>query len=446
MIYNMPPNIPIIHLKPTKEKSLQRFHPWIFSGALATDVGNLPEGCIVEVYSSDNQYLATGYIQHDSIAVKVISFEKTEIDRSFWEKRLLSAIDYRKEAGFFDNKETNVFRLVNGEGDFLPGLIIDWYDGVAVIQCHSQGMLMHKEIFCETLLKHLAGKVKSIYNKSDATLPKPARVKSQQQRHCEGDSPKQSSESQYSGLLHCVRNDGKWNFSHSLKRIATTSQDGFLYGQEDETCLVTENGNKYRLNLRESQKTGFFIDQRENRKLIQKLSNGKSILNAFGYTGGFSVSALRGGAQMVHTLDISKKAIEGCNENVKLNFGDKAPHQALAVDVLDYLTKMDESYDIIILDPPAFAKHQKDLKQGLKAYRNINQKALEKINHGGFLFTFSCSQAVSKQEFITLLFSTSVIARRNIRIVNILPHAQDHPVNIFHPEGEYLKGLLLYVE
>ena len=392
---------PIIYLKSGKEKSLHRFHPWIFSGALATDVGNLPEGCIVEVYSSEKQYLATGYVQHDSIAVKILSFEKTVIDRSFWENKLLSAIDYRKKIGFFDNKNTNVFRLVNGEGDFLPGLVIDWYDGVAVVQCHSQGMLMQKDIFCETLLKNLKGKVKSIYNKSDATLP---------------------------------------------KRMAAGFQDGFLYGKEDETCLVIENGNTYLINLRESQKTGFFIDQRENRKLLQKLSGGKSVLNAFGYTGGFSVSALKGGAQLVRTLDISKKAIEGCNENIKLNFAEKAPHQALAVDVLDYLTKMNETYDIIILDPPAFAKHQKDLKQGLKAYRNINQKALEKINGGGFLFTFSCSQAVSKQEFITLLFSTSVIASRNIRIVNTLPHAQDHPVNIFHPEGEYLKGLLLYVE
>ena len=394
----MPPSI---YLKHGKEKSLQRFHPWIFSGALASDVGSLPEGCIVDIYSSEKHYLATGYTQHDSIAVKVLSFEKTEIDHAFWEKRLSSAIDYRKKSGFFDNEKTNVFRLVNGEGDFLPGLIIDWYDGVAVVQCHSQGMLMQKDIFCETLLKNLAGKVKSIYNKSDATLP---------------------------------------------KRMTKSAQDGFLYGSEDEICTVMENGNRYLINLRESQKTGFFIDQRENRKLLQELSHGKAVLNAFGYTGGFSVSALQGGAHTVRTLDISKKAIEGCNENVKLNFGDHAPHQALAVDVLDYLAKMNESYDIIILDPPAFAKHQKDLRQGLKAYRNINQKALEKINHGGFLFTFSCSQAVSKQEFITLLFSTSVIARRNIRIVNVLPHAQDHPVNIFHPEGEYLKGVLLYVE
>jgi len=392
---------PQIYLKPGKEKSLQRFHPWIFSGALTTDVGNLPEGCIVEVYTAEKHYIATGYIQHDSIAVKILSFEKTVIDHDFWEQKLLSAINYRKKAGFFDNKNTNVFRLVNGEGDFLPGLIIDWYDGVVVIQCHSQGMLMQKDISCETLLKNLTGKIKSIYNKSDATLP---------------------------------------------KRIVKVPQDGFLYGNEEETCMVMENGNRYLINLRESQKTGFFIDQRENRKLLQELSSEKTVLNAFGYTGGFSVSALQGGARMVRTLDISKKAIEGCNENVKLNFGDNAPHQALAVDVLDYLAKMDESYDIIILDPPAFAKHQKDLRQGLKAYRNINQKALEKINHGGFLFTFSCSQAVSKQEFITLLFSTSVIAHRNIRIVNILPHAQDHPVNIFHPEGEYLKGVLLYVE
>ncbi len=392
---------PKVYLKHGKEKSLQRFHPWVFSGALATDISAFAEGDIVEIHAFDKQYLATGYIQHDSISIKILSFEETEIDNTFWEKKLSLAIRYRKELGFFDKKETNAFRLVNGEGDFLPGLIIDWYDGVAVIQCHSFGMFRWKDIFCETLHQNLPGKIKSIYNKSNATLP---------------------------------------------KRVLSDCRDGFLFGKEEENCLITENGNQYLINLIESQKTGFFIDQRENRKLLQEISRDKTVLNAFGYTGGFSVSALKGGARLARTLDISKKAIEICNENIKLNFGENAPHNALAVDVLSYLSKMEDSYDIIILDPPAFAKHQKDIQQGLKAYRNINQKALEKINPGGFLFTFSCSQAISKQEFSTLLFSTSVIAKRNVRIVKTLSHAQDHPVNIFHPEGEYLKGLLLYVE
>ncbi len=390
-----------IYLKQGKEKSLQRFHPWVFSGALASDISTLAEGDVVEIYAADKQYLATGYIQHDSISVKILSFEQTDINFRFWEEKFLSAINYRKQLGFFDNKNTNVFRLINGEGDFLPGLIIDWYDGVVVIQCHSQGMYKQKDIFCEILHRCLPGKIKSIYNKSAATLPR-----------------------------------------NSLGNFI----DGFLFGKEEEICSVTENGNQYLINLRESQKTGFFIDQRENRKLLQEIALNKTVLNTFGYTGGFSVSALKGGARLACTLDISKKAIEACNENVHLNFGDNAPHKAEAVDVLKYLNQMEDSYDIIVLDPPAFSKHQKDLQQGLKAYRNINQKALEKINSGGFLFTFSCSQAVSVKEFATLVFSTSAVAKRKVRIIRTLPHAQDHPVNIFHPEGEYLKGLLLYVE
>ncbi len=392
---------PKIYLKHGKEKSLQRFHPWVFSGALASDISALAEGDIVEIYSADKQYLATGYIQHDSISVKILSFEQRNINFKFWEEKFLSAINYRKQLGFFDNKETNVFRLINGEGDFLPGLIIDWYDGVVVIQCHSQGMYRQRDVFCEILQSCLSGKIKSIYNKSAATLP---------------------------------------------RNVVADFADGFLYGKEEDVCLITENGNQYLINLRESQKTGFFIDQRENRKLLQEIAQNKTVLNTFGYTGGFSVSALKGGARLACTLDISKKAIEACNENIRLNFGDNASHKAEAVDVLKYLSQMEESYDIIVLDPPAFAKHQKDLQQGLKAYRNINQKALEKINPGGFLFTFSCSQAVSVKEFATLVFSTSAVAKRKVRIVRTLPHAQDHPVNIFHPEGEYLKGLLLYVE
>ena len=389
--------IPTLILKKDKEKSLMRRHPWVFSGAVQSIDGSPENGDIVSVCDSNGHILATGHFQDSSIMVKVLDFGETAIDKPFWQNRLASAVNYRRSMGFFDNADTNVFRLVNAEGDNMPGLIADFYNGVVVLQAHSEGM--HKEFgtFVEILRKLLGDNLKAVFDKSSTTLS-----------HCD---------------------------------IA----DGYLFGQEPEEWEVKEDGNRFIINFFEAQKTGFFIDQRENRHLLRTLSQGKRVLNTFGYTGGFSLSALRGGAEYVETVDISKKAIELCNRNIAMNFAD-APHNGVAADVLRYLDQIDDSFDIIILDPPAFAKNHHSLQQGLKGYKNINQKALEKIKKGGLLFTFSCSQAVSRDDFQTMVFTSAANARRNVRIVKQLPHAIDHPVSIFHPEGEYLKGLLLYVE
>ena len=384
-------------MKAGKEKSIFRRHPWIFSGAVQSIDRNPENGDVVRVCDSRGQYLATGHFQNDSIMVKVLDFEDNAINRDFWHKHLASAVEYRRKMGFFDNQETNVFRLVNGEGDNMPGLIADYYNSVVVLQAHSEGMHRNFGTFAEILQNALGEQLVSVFDKSSSTLPS-------------GDS-----------------------------------KDGYIFGQKPEEWEVKEDGNRLIINFFEGQKTGFFIDQRENRHLLRTLSQGKRVLNTFGYTGGFSLSALRGGAQFVETVDISKKAIELCNRNVALNF-DNAPHQGTAADVLQYLDKIDDSFDIIILDPPAFAKNHRNLQQGLKGYKNINQRAMEKIKKGGLLFTFSCSQAVSRDDFQTMVFTSAANARRNVRIVKQLPHAIDHPVSIFHPEGEYLKGLLLYVE
>lgn len=388
---------PTLTLKAGKEKSLLRRHPWVFSGAVQRISGNPQNGDIVSVCDSNGHCLATGHFQNSSIMVKVLDFGETEIDKSFWQSRLASAVNYRRSMGFFNNADTNVFRLVNAEGDNMPGLIADFYNGVVVLQAHSEGM--HKEFgtFVEILRNLLGDKLTAMFDKSSASLT-----------NCD---------------------------------IA----DGYLFGLEPEEWEVKEDGNRFIINFFEAQKTGFFIDQRENRHLLRTLSRGKRVLNTFGYTGGFSLSALRGGAEYVDTVDISKKAIALCDRNIALNFAD-APHNGVAADVLQYLDKIDDGFDIIILDPPAFAKNHRSLEQGLKGYKKINQKALEKIKSGGLLFTFSCSQAVSRDDFQTMVFTSAANARRNVRIVKQLPHAIDHPVNIFHPEGEYLKGLLLYVE
>ena len=374
-----------------------RRHPWVFSGAVHSISGNPGNGDVVSVCDSNGHCLATGHFQNSSIMVKVLDFGETAIDKPFWQNRLASAVNYRRSMGFFDNADTNVFRLVNAEGDNMPGLIADFYNGVVVLQAHSEGM--HKEFgtFVDILRNLLGDKLTAVFDKSSATLT-----------HCD---------------------------------IA----DGYLFGLEPEEWEVKEDGNRFIINFFEAQKTGFFIDQRENRHLLRTLSRGKRVLNTFGYTGGFSLSALRGGAEHVETVDISKKAIALCDRNIALNFAD-APHNGVAADVLRYLDQIDDSFDIIILDPPAFAKNHRSLEQGLKGYKKINQKALEKIKSGGLLFTFSCSQAVSRDDFQTMVFTSAANARRNVRIVKQLPHAIDHPINIFHPEGEYLKGLLLYVE
>ena len=405
-----------------KEKALMRRHPWIFSGAVKRMVGCPQEGDLVDVCTANGQWVATGHYQNDSIVCKVLSFDTPDIDRDFFRQRLQSAIAYRERLGFFgiENEElrienypgaaansqfsilnsqtTNVFRLVHAEGDFLPGLVCDWYNGVLVMQAHSVGMHRLFPLFTELFVELLGSHgIKAIFDKSSATVP----------GGCE---------------------------------------DGYLWGIEPEEWEIVEHGYRLLINFYEGQKTGFFIDQRENRELVSRMATGRRVLNCFGYTGGFSLAALRGGAQYVETVDISKKAIELCGRNVALNFGDEARHRGVVADVLKYLDTVDDSFDFIILDPPAFAKNHRNLQQGLKGYRSINQRAMEKIKRGGLLMTFSCSQAVSNEDFQTMCFTAAAVAHKQVRIVRRLPHAMDHPVSIYHPEGEYLKGLLLEIE
>lgn len=384
-----------------KDKAVMRRHPWIFSGAVKRIDGAPAEGDIVDVYSSDGRWLATGHYQNDSIICKVLSFDKEDVGTDYFKQLLKSAIEYRKRMGFFEGDENTVFRVVNGEGDSLPGLICDWYNGTLVMQAHSVGM--HRifpqlsEMFVELMGNY---GVKSIFDKSSTTVP------------------------------------GGCN-------------DGYLWGEKVEEREVMENGIRLRINFFEGQKTGFFVDQRENRQLVGSLAEGHRVLNCFGYTGGFSLAALHGGAEYVETVDISKKAIDLCNRNVALNFGEESAasrHKGVVADVLKYLDTIDDSFDLVILDPPAFAKNHRSLQQGLKGYRSINQKAIGKIRKGGLLFTFSCSQAVSRDDFQTMVFTSSALAGRKVRVVRQLPHAMDHPVSIYHPEGEYLKGLLLEIE
>ncbi|MBR3434926.1 MAG: class I SAM-dependent rRNA methyltransferase [Bacteroidales bacterium] len=375
-----------------------RRHPWLFSGAVRRLEGNPQEGDLVDVVAADGRWLAVGQYQSDSIICKVLSFDTQQVDESFFRERLQSAVAYRERMGFFAEADTNVFRLVHAEGDFMPGLVCDWYNGVLVMQAHSVGMHrlfpMFTELFVDLLGKH---GIKSVFDKSGATVP----------GGCE---------------------------------------DSYVWGAEPAEWEISEHGNRLLINFFEGQKTGFFVDQRENRHLVETLSAGRRVLNCFGYTGGFSLGALRGGASYVETVDISKKAIELCNRNVQLNFGEGASHKGVVADVLKYMDEVDNQFDIIILDPPAFAKNHRSLQQGLKGYRNINQKAMEKIQRGGLLLTFSCSQAVSRDDFQTMCFTAAANAHRQVRIVRQLPHAMDHPVSIYHPEGEYLKGLLLEIE
>ena len=388
---------PQLILKGGKEKSIYRRHPWIFSGAVQKIVGEPAEGDLVDVYDSQYQYLATGHYQPESIIVKILRLGNPAIDADFWRERIVSALEDRKTLHLWNNTETNVFRLIHSEGDGLSGLIADYYNGVLVLQAHSEGMHRAFDELVPLFQELLGNDLVAVYDKSSATLPHPV------------------------GTDHyCLGNvDGAWE--------------------------IKEYGNRYLIRFPEAQKTGFFIDQRENRRLLSHFCRGKRVLNTFGYTGGFSVAALQGGASYVETVDISKKAIQQCEENVALNFPD-APHRGVTEDVLPYLTRLDQPFDVMVLDPPAFAKNHRSLQQGLKAYRHINQQALEKITSGGLLFTFSCSQAVSKEDFRIMLFTAAANAHRQVRMVTPLTQAADHPVSIYHPEGEYLKGWLLYVE
>ncbi|MCQ2297137.1 MAG: class I SAM-dependent rRNA methyltransferase [Bacteroidales bacterium] len=379
-----------------KEKSLERHHPWIFSGAIHKVIGHPEEGSIVDVIDGEGNWLCTGHYQNESIMVKVLSFDSPKIDRAFWQERVHQAVSYRKRFGLLESLETNVCRLVHAEGDYLPGLVADYYNGVLVLQAHSVGMHNTFDLLVEAFREELGENLISVFDKSSSTVP-------------------------------------------------GGSEDRYIWGEEPAEWEICENGVKMMINFYEGQKTGFFVDQRENRDLVGKLAKGKRVLNTFGYTGGFSLAALKGGAEYVETVDISKKAVALCLRNVELNF-EAANHKGVAADVLQYLDTVADDFDMIILDPPAFAKNHRSLKQGLKGYRNINQKAIAAIRPGGLLFTFSCSQAVSPEDFQTMVFSAANMAGRKVRIVKRLPHAVDHPISIYHPEGEYLKGLLLYIE
>lgn len=391
-----------IYLKPGKEESLNRFHPWIFSGAIASTDGKLQEGEVVNIHTSQNEFIAKGHFQIGSIAVRVLSFDPQEdIDCHFWERRLRTALHLRHSIGLTADRERNdTYRLVHGEGDNLPGLIIDIYARTAVMQAHSVGMHLSRMEIARTLTQVMEGRIDNIYYKSENTLP----------------------------------------FKADL-----LPENGFLLGGNADN-VATENGLKFHIDWLKGQKTGFFIDQRENRMLLERYAKGRNVLNMFCYTGGFSVYAMRGGAGLVHSVDSSGKAIELTNENIRLNFPDDVRHTAFAEDAFKFLDHMDHTYDLIVLDPPAFAKHRDALRNALIGYRKLNAKAFEKIQSGGILFTFSCSQAVSKEQFRTAVFTAAATSKRNIRILHQLTQPADHPINIYHPEGEYLKGLVLYVE
>lgn len=387
-------------LKSGKDQSLKRFHPWIFSGAIKEIFGKPAEGELVEVFSNKDEFLAIGHYQIGSIAVRVVSFEDIEIDYDFWKQKVQSAWEMRKMLGFASNPETNVFRLIHGEGDNMPGLIVDFYNGTAVMQTHSVGMHLIYEELAKALQDVLGDALQAVYYKSDKTLP----------------------------------------FKADLD-----SQDGYLFGNESET-EVMEYGLKFKVDWESGQKTGFFVDQRENRKLVEHYSNGRDVLNMFCYTGGFSFYAMQGGARLVHSVDASEKAIDLTRENVELNFPGDKRHEALVADGFEYLKDIQDKYDLIILDPPAFAKHRNALTQALRGYKRINTRAFEQIRSGGILFTFSCSQVVTKDKFREAVFSAAAISGRKVRILHQLSQPADHPVNIYHPESEYLKGLVLYVE
>lgn len=388
----------IAYLKKGKDESLKRFHPWIFSGAIQYFSEEPEEGETVEVRTSSKEYIATGHYQIGSIMVRVLSFDHETIDQSFYEKKLAVAFDVRKSIGVVGG-ENNTYRLVHGEGDNLPGLVIDIYGKTAVMQAHSVGMHVDRFMIAKAL-NAVMPEVENIFYKSETTLPYKAEL---------------------------------------------GQENGFLLGGSTED-IALENGLKFHVDWLKGQKTGFFVDQRNNRSLLQQYSKGRKVLNMFCYTGGFSFYAMRGGAELVHSVDSSQKAIDLTNANVELNFPNDSRHKAFAEDAFKFLDNMETPYDLIILDPPAFAKHKDALRNALKGYTRLNRKAFEKIQPGGILFTFSCSQAVDKDHFRTAVFTAAAAAGRKVRILHQLHQPADHPINIYHPEGEYLKGLVLYVE
>ena len=390
-----------IILRKGKEESLGRFHPWIFSGAIHhTEGGKLEEGDIVEVLASDGRFLAIGHWQIGSIAVRVLTIKRQPVDQAFWQKRLAAALDVRRTIGVAGREDNDIYRLVHGEGDNLPGLVIDIYGSTAVMQAHSVGMHVCRSEIAQALREVMGEQLKAIYYKSETTLPFKAQL---------------------------------------------GQENGFLYGESSDD-VARENGLAFHIDWLKGQKTGFFVDQRDNRSLVEHYSKGRKVLNMFCYTGGFSVYAMRGGAELVHSVDSSAKAVELVDANIGLNFPDDNRHEAFAEDAFKFMEQMQEKYDLIILDPPAFAKHKDALHNALRGYTKLNAKAFEKIQPGGILFTFSCSQAVNKDQFRTAVFTAAALARRKVRILHQLHQPADHPINIYHPEGEYLKGLVLYVE
>lgn len=389
-----------LYLLKNKEESLRRFHPWVFSGAVQRIEGQPQEGERLRVLTSQGEFIAIGHWQIGSIALRVLTFEDEPIDRAFWVRRLRSALDVRRTIGLAGNPKNDTYRLVHGEGDSLPGLVIDMYGRTAVMQAHSVGMHVDRMEIAQALKEVMGDDLQNIFYKSETTLP----------------------------------------FKAGLGQ-----ENGFLLGSTPENVAM-ENGLRFHIDWLKGQKTGFFVDQRDNRSLVEQYSKGRRVLNMFCYTGGFSVYALRGGAHLVHSVDSSQKAVDLVNENVELNFPGDQRHQAFAEDAFKFLDQMTEPYDLVILDPPAFAKHRDAVRHAIKGYTKLNARAMEKMPAGSILFTFSCSQAISKEQFRMAVFTAATLAHRRVRILHQLHQPADHPVNIYHPEGEYLKGLVLFVE
>lgn len=389
-----------IYLKRGKEESLKRFHPWVFSGAIHHADSGITEGETVRVIGADNTFLAVGHYQVGTIAVRVLSFRDVEIDEAFWYARLKAAYEMRLSIGIAGNPLNNTYRLVHGEGDNMPGLVIDCYGDTAVMQAHSVGIHVCRKVIAEMLVKVMEGTIRNVFYKSETTLPYKAEL---------------------------------------------GQENGFIIGGSNDNTAM-ENGLLFHVDWLRGQKTGFFVDQRENRSLLERYAKDKRVLNMFCYTGGFSFYAMRGGAQLVHSVDSSAKAIELTNANVELNFPGDERHKAFCDDAFKFLDNSDDIYDLIILDPPAFAKHRGALHNALKGYTRLNVKAFQRIRHGGILFTFSCSQVVTKDQFRQAVFTAAAMSGRKVRILHQLHQPADHPINIYHPEGEYLKGLVLYVE
>jgi 23S rRNA (cytosine1962-C5)-methyltransferase len=389
-----------IVLKSGKDEAVRRFHPWVFSGAIKKIYGEAEDCDLVEVFSNHDEYLGTGHYQNGSIAVRILSFEHVKDIKEILKSRISSAYNYRAEIGLADNPEINVYRLVFAEGDGLPGLIIDWYNGTAVLQSHSIGMYHARRDITEALKELLGERLLAVYDKSEETLPKHSDI---------------------------------------------GAKNEYLFGEKGEG-LVNENGCRFYVDWESGQKTGFYVDQRENRKMLKEFVKGKKVLNTFSYTGGFSISAIKAGAGIVHSVDSSAKAIDLLNRNLQLNGLDPAQHPSFCEDTMHYLEHCNEQYDVIILDPPAYAKHHDVRHNAVQGYKRLNVEAIKKIKSGGFLFTFSCSQVVDRNLFNSTVISAAIVTGRRVRIVHQLSQPPDHPVNAFHPEGQYLKGLVLYIE